>query len=124
MLGRVRVCEDCGDPAVSGPVGRPKALCDPCGKERLRVSGNRRGRDHKRRSLDYIQSLKTAPCTDCRETFPAPCMDFDHVRGEKTIDISDLVGCRLDRLIAELEKCELVCANCHRLRTWRRGRAA
>ena len=46
-------------------------------------------------------------------------MDFDHVRGEKLIDVSRLRSGRpaRARLDAELAKCEVVCANCHRRRT-------
>jgi len=44
-------------------------------------------------------------------------MDFDHVRGVKTANISDLVGEAWETVEAELELTELVCANCHRLRT-------
>jgi hypothetical protein len=46
-------------------------------------------------------------------------MDFDHVRGEKKLNLSQLRNTRLawSRLLEELEKCELVCSNCHRIRT-------
>lgn len=44
-------------------------------------------------------------------------MDFDHVRGEKLANVSDLVGAPTEDLLAEVAKCELVCATCHRVRT-------
>lgn len=44
-------------------------------------------------------------------------MDFDHVSGVKTANISDLLSGSEERLLAELRFTELVCANCHRLRT-------
>jgi hypothetical protein len=49
----------------------------------------------------------------------AGVMDFDHVRGEKTHILARLRTGRLawSRLLDELEKCELVCSNCHRIRT-------
>jgi len=47
-------------------------------------------------------------------------MDFDHV-GEKTSEVSALVRTRgTKRLLEEIEQCELVCANCHRERTFKR----
>lgn len=66
--------------------------------------------------------LKSKPCTDCGDQFPPSVMDFDHMRGEKVAEVSALVGSRgsLKRILAEIEKCDLVCANCHRLRTARR----
>jgi len=59
---------------------------------------------------------KAEPCTDCGNTFSPEAMDFDHVRGVKLAGISDMWSWGRDRVLAELAKCELVCANCHRVR--------
>lgn len=65
-----------------------------------------------------ITLLKDQPCADCGNIFPEVCMDFDHVRGEKLFNIStsSCAGFSYDRVMAEIAKCELVCANCHRIR--------
>ena len=47
-------------------------------------------------------------------------MDFDHVRGAKVANISALLGGPRALLDAELLKCELVCATCHRQREMNR----
>lgn len=49
-------------------------------------------------------------------------MDFDHVRDDKIMDLSRMVtgGKSLTMIKAEITKCELVCANCHRIRTFQR----
>jgi hypothetical protein len=49
-------------------------------------------------------------------------MDFDHVRGEKLFDVSRMVGpgLSLELIKAEIAKCDVVCANCHRIRTFER----
>ena len=67
----------------------------------------------------YVDQLKEQPCADCGGQFPAFIMDFDHVRGIKFADISRFRCGRLAwaKLQAEVEKCEVVCANCHRVRT-------
>lgn len=44
-------------------------------------------------------------------------MDFDHVRGTKKFNISDAGAKNALEVIAEIDKCDLVCANCHRIRT-------
>ena len=46
-------------------------------------------------------------------------MDYDHVRGVKRFNISEAIKLKieLEELETELDKCELVCSNCHRLRT-------
>lgn len=74
-------------------------------------------------SLEYVRRLKLEPCTDCGRTYPFPAMDWDHCRGEKVMDIALMVrrGLSRGRLDAELAKCDLVCKNCHAMRTWRRA---
>lgn len=72
-----------------------------------------------------VASLKSKPCMDCNHSFPPECMDFDHRPGtQKKFTISQLSGsgaCRSDEAIAaELAKCDLVCACCHRIRTFSR----
>lgn len=70
---------------------------------------------------EFVDELKRHPCTDCGKTWPPIAMDFDHVSGEKTGNISTLIGNgSLATIKKELAKCELVCACCHRLRTARR----
>jgi hypothetical protein len=47
-------------------------------------------------------------------------MDFDHI-GPKTAEVSSMVRTlSTERLLAEVRKCEVVCANCHRVRTYLR----
>ena len=68
-----------------------------------------------------LDPLKEKPCTDCGSTFPVVAMDFDHVRGEKVSSITEMwAGYSWSEVEAEIAKCELVCANCHRVRTHQR----
>jgi len=68
-----------------------------------------------------VRSLKDVPCADCGGRFHYSQMDFDHVRGEKTAVVPRLIGKPLDTLLAEIQKCDVVCANCHRQRTQKAG---
>ena len=69
-------------------------------------------------------ALKGGPCVDCGGRFPPECMDWDHRPGEvKTAEVGALRSGSLERMLAEIAKCDLVCANCHRIRTRARGRA-
>lgn len=73
----------------------------------------------------WMNSLKEGlPCTDCGETFPVFVMDWDHMPSFQKIDeISSMLGHRTRQaILEELTKCELVCANCHVLRTASRAR--
>ena len=63
------------------------------------------------------------PCQDCGETNPL-VLTFDHVRGVKKGNISDMVGrgWSLDTIKAEIAKCDIVCFNCHMRREHNRRR--
>lgn len=79
----------------------------------------------KQRVLNAMRKIKTEnPCKDCGQFFPAECMDFDH-RGEakKIANVSKLaLSGTLQKMLTEIKKCDLVCANCHRIRTAHRMR--
>jgi hypothetical protein len=65
------------------------------------------------------------PCLDCGKHYPHPVMEFDHVRGDKVANVGDLLKRNNTKkgLWGEIEKCDLVCANCHRVRTHERRKA-
>ena len=72
------------------------------------------------RAAYLIDFFESHPCVDCGERDPI-VLEFDHL-GDKLFNISQ--GLR-DRawaaVLDEMEKCDVVCANCHRRRTARRG---
>jgi hypothetical protein len=75
----------------------------------------RKTRD-KRRGI--VKSLKEVPCADCGKEYPHYVMDFDH-REDKLFDISSaMFRVGLQKLLDEIKKCEVVCSNCHRMRTF------
>ena len=76
----------------------------------------------KRKISKRIKELKeNSPCTDCKKFFHFSAMDFDHIRRKKKGEISSLKqSVSIQKLIEEMNKCELVCACCHRIRTWNR----
>lgn len=72
----------------------------------------------------WLDSLKEGkPCADCGRIYPPYVMEWDHLPGTvKALVIADTrrAAHGKSRILAELAKCELVCANCHRERTFRR----
>lgn len=68
------------------------------------------------RKRQILRDLKSTPCVDCGGVFHYSQMDFDHL-GEKLAPVSRLTGVSLGDMLLEVGKCELVCANCHRIRT-------
>lgn len=72
------------------------------------------------KQVEYIKHLKaTTPCSDCKQQFPWFVMEFDHVRGTKKHCVTSLTG-SLRLVEEEIAKCDIVCANCHRIRTYNR----
>ena len=70
----------------------------------------------------WIDALKVNPCVDCDGHFPPECMDFDHVRGHKEFNVGNGKLMSQEKLQREIDKCDLVCSNCHRVRTRARKR--
>jgi hypothetical protein len=86
----------------------------------IRMAGDRRDREVERRTRLLLAYLEEHPCADCGQDDPV-VLEFDHI-GAKRFGISR--GLR-DRpwsdVLSEMEACEVVCANCHRRRTYERG---
>ena len=68
-----------------------------------------------------LVELKSVPCADCGGTFPSCAMDFDHRPDEvKSFNVGESIQRGRRAMLAEAAKCEIVCANCHRVRTLQR----
>jgi hypothetical protein len=73
---------------------------------------------------EWMNSLKAGmPCADCGELFPVFVMHWDHLPGyEKVGEIGTMLGHHSrEAILEEIKKCELVCANCHVMRTVKRA---
>lgn len=73
----------------------------------------------------WLASIKTGPCHDCgRADIPSYAYDYDHRPDEiKAFEIGAAInvwGLSKEAILAEIEKCDLVCAVCHRIRTFTR----
>jgi hypothetical protein len=117
---------------MRGSAGRPDTYCRPCraeyGREHYVANRQRyinqaiaRKRARRRERAEFfLEYFAEHPCTDCGETDPV-VLEFDHV-GAKNFDIGhgfERFGWQ--RILDEIETCEVVCANCHRRRTCRRA---
>ena len=81
----------------------------------------RRANEKERETLrKLLAELKAVPCSDCGGSFPACAMDFDHVMGEKSFNVGQGLTRGRKRMLLEAANCEIVCANCHRQRTYNR----
>src|SRR6266849_507145 len=108
--------------------------------ERDRLAGRRRAaerrKDSKVHAREHVYGLAryararalvtkatNRPCLDCGGIFHFSAMDFDHVRGKKLFTIGAGIVRALKKVMDEIAKCDLVCANCHRVRTYKRRAA-
>jgi hypothetical protein len=68
-------------------------------------------------AVRVLAYFKSHPCIDCGES-DALVLQFDHVRGQKVHEVSAMLknGTKRERIVSEMAKCEVRCANCH----WRR----
>ena len=134
-----RRCARCkemkNEDVFAGPFpSRPRkdAYCRPCRSEYqrehyfahrpdvIRRNGARKQEERHRRVAAILDYLRNHPCVDCGETDPV-VLEFDHL-GEKSFTVADGMKSKAwAAVLEEIEKCEVVCVNCHRRRTASRG---
>lgn len=105
-----------------------QSYCNSCNAAWIRFYWRNNKNQHratKRAQKDFVNQkildyLLTHPCIDCGEKDPI-VLDFDHVRGKKTLAISTMVakGFAWPPIEEEIKKCDSRCANCHRRKTAR-----
>lgn len=87
--------------------------------QRNRVKRLSRIYERKAATYEYVQAIKKQLCcADCGERHPA-VLQFHHLNAkDKTFNIADAArnGISLDRIKKEIEKCVVLCANCHIIR--------
>ncbi len=82
--------------------------------------------ENRQHIMDYLMEH---PCVDCGES-DVVVLQFDHVRDDKTYEVGRMIsgGYSWATIKAEIDRCEVVCANCHFRRTasrhggWARAR--
>ena len=78
-------------------------------------------------NLMWLDKIQDKPCEDCGNNFPRVCMDFHHINEKEkhpvlkkiagfTIRKMATSGYGIKTLKAEVNKCAMICANCHRIR--------
>lgn len=107
----------CGAEATTRYKDQDPPLCFRCYMRTYAADKNSKFR---RTARQYIAEAKRdASCADCGGKFPPCCMHFDHVpeRGPKLFNLGS-GDYSIKAVQAEIAKCDIVCANCHAIRTW------
>lgn len=87
-------------------------------KERLLVLGKKYRNNRYIVNRLLLDELKSVPCIDCGRQFPVVSMHFDHISDDKSFTIASIKNTSSTlKILKEIEKCEVVCANCHAVRT-------
>ncbi len=73
---------------------------------------------------EMVDAIRATGCVDCGYDENIDAIQFDHVRGKKKTNVARLIGHGLPTLLAEIAKCDVVCASCHFIRSARREREA
>jgi len=118
-------CDECIKEATK------RGKCSACYLRAWRKKNHTKAIESNKRSMrkfitkkrEYLlQILRTGECTDCGNT-DMRALTFDHIKDNKVESISRLAssGISFDTLKEEITKCEIVCANCHLIRTGTRG---
>ena len=87
--------------------------CKDCNNSRV---------DKRRKELrEFSAEMKSIPCMDCKIKYPYYVMDFDHRDGTtKKRNLSEMRFVSKEKFLEEANKCDIVCSNCHRIRTHNR----
>jgi hypothetical protein len=118
-------CTKCGEHKLitefnrhSTSVGGRRQRCKSCTAEDVRPAQAAKYAEFR----EWLWGLKANPCVDCGNAYHPAAMQFDHLpEFEKKFEVS--AGAflrRRDVILAEIAKCELVCSNCHAVRTYER----
>lgn len=84
-------------------------------KREKQIKANGRAKKIKQFLADY--KLEKG-CIDCGYNKHHSALEFDHIKGKKTLNIAWAKS--ISQAKKEIEKCEVVCSNCHRVRTYNR----
>ena len=120
MSAITRICKICNKEKILNDFPKRKnnvrlKTCKRC-YQLSRATYNKEYRWKTRRFVyDY---LLTHPCVDCSEKDPI-VLEFDHITNNKSYDISKMINNRWSpqKVLEEINKCQVRCANCHRKKT-------
>lgn len=119
----MKTCKGCGETkplddyyANKGMADGRVNWCKPC----MIARHGEKKRQRARELRAYVQAIKMERgCVDCGYRGHPAALEFDHLPGTVKVNRLAVLSCSNAKAVihAEINKCEVVCANCHRIRT-------
>jgi len=109
--------------------GQYQTMCIPCNRAYQKEHYRKNRADYISKAASYKETIKdrireiksSTPCVDCGNRYHFSQMDFDHLdEDDKSFALSRSMDHSWRAIEQEMAKCDLLCANCHRLRTFKR----
>ena len=127
-------CSRCSNPATVKKNGKSSGYCLECKKQWARkhyednkkeyiARAKKRNKSAREEIRNWVNEVKARPCMDCGKQYPYYVMDLDHREGTKKKDhVARMMSWTgIKKVKEEVAKCDVVCANCHRIRTFQRA---
>lgn len=81
-----------------------------------------KNKTYREKVREYVRTQKeSGSCKDCGVAYPYYVMEYDHIEDNKIRSVAKITSNgSMDQVIKEIAKCDLICSNCHKIRTWER----
>lgn len=88
--------------------------------ENHRINVMMRRDKHKQQLVEHFGNK----CNDCKGSFPICCYDFHHIDPSvKLFEIAPRLDGKIETIMEEVNKCIMICSNCHRIRHYKENRS-
>lgn len=128
MCKQEKTLEEFNTKTSRSGASKKQPYCKDCSKAYHKKHYEKNKKDYYEKTKRYLKAnqaklleyLKDKKCTDCPED-DSVVLEFDHLR-DKTANVSSVMKSWCwEKILTEIEKCEIVCCNCHRRRTLKRA---
>jgi len=123
MIGKKKVCRKCTQNKLIEQFDSYRRVCKACmlattqdwrAQNKDKVNAWSLERYHRNRFF-AMEYLTKNPCVKCEESNPI-LLDFDHLK-DKKFHLSCCGNYSLKKIQQEIDKCQVLCLRCHRLKT-------
>lgn len=126
----LKLCSKCHTHKDTGDFSPRKSACKLCRRQEQKIYAlnnkaavrtTEKKKQIRNRNFIYNSKLNKR-CIDCDIIYDPSVLHFDHITNNKTMGISKMItNSSIKRIQEEMNKCEIVCSNCHRERTHNRS---